>query len=241
MTRRKLVGLIAVFSLMLIAVVIYAYLNSSTAEDLVDVQVKSQIEEYFKSQKDNIKLSEKLTKTTPYDSIYGNVKIRELSGETKNKAIEGAIDDYIEKEAFTWYANENGIVVSDAEVKKHMEALIAEAKKADNYAEVEAACNKAGMTYEEFVRKNAELYKVEIIKNILYMTEYDKYKSENGVVDGEEFNREWMNYKEDLISGFKQTEKFEKLQKVINNCVSLIKSNVTDVSEIKNEAIYVVE
>lgn len=241
MTRRKLVGLIVVISLMLIAVVIYAYSNSIEAEDLGDVQVKSQMEEYFKSQKDNIKLSEKLTKETPFDSIYGNVKSRELSGETKNKAIEGAVDDYIEYAAFTWYADENNIVVSDAKVEMHMLDLIAEAKKADNYEEVEAACNEAGMTYEEFVRKNADLYKVEIIKNILYMTEYDKYKSEKGVVDGDEFNKEWKIYKEDLISGFKQTEKFEKLKKVINNCVSLIKSDVTDVSEIKNKAIYVVD
>lgn len=239
MTRKKLIGLIAVISLVLMAVVIYTYSNGSTAEDLVKIQAKSQMEEYFKFQKGNIKLSKKLLKETPYDSIYGNVKSRELSGETRDKAIEGAVDDYIEQEAFIWYANENNIVVSDAKVEMHVLNLITEAKKADNYEEVEAACNKAGMTYEEFVRKNTDLYRVEIIKNILYMSEYDKYKSEKGVVDGEEFNGEWTIYKVNLISRFKQTERFEKLQKAVNNCVTLIESDVTDVSKIKNKDIYV--
>lgn len=214
------------------------YTSKSDAQDL-SVQEKIRTEQYFQIMEDKITLEKALKKESPYTELSGNIKIRQLNGQSEQEAIKGATDDYLEKKAILWFANRKGIEVGEQELEDYLQSLLDDAKQADNYHEVESACQAAGITYEQFIRSNQTVYKVEYIKNILYMNLYDDLSAENETLDGDTFNEMWAEYKAEIVEDYKASTQYQPVKAALDNSVRVIQKDVTAVSKLKAEAIYV--
>lgn len=238
MKRSRIVGLsITGVVIICMAIVISLTFSQSNAED-IDALQKSQWEAYFTSQKEAIDLETKLGGNTPIGNLYASISYSEAIGVNEETAVKEAKEAFLEDEAFLWYANEKGLQISVEDVEAYMNEIITAAKDAENYPIVLAACEKAGISYEEFVRKNVEVYKASLIKDHFFNIEATSYNEAHPDSDYEEFITHWKNYKADVENQFRKTEKSSSVERVLSNCIEQIKVNKVDVSELKSKDIF---
>ncbi|MEY8296635.1 MAG: hypothetical protein ACLRJC_12565 [Emergencia timonensis] len=141
-----------------------------------------------------------------YTAIAGNL----FTGMPEGEAVTQAKDKFIEDAAFTWYAKEHDLVVTDKELDKYMDDLISEAKGADNFQVYEKALQNAGLTYENSIRGNADIYRERCIVNKLY----------------EEHFNDWDAFAKDVVNRFKHTNAYRSLKVEMNDAVEQAKEEI---------------
>ena len=172
-----------------------------------------------------------LGSSSTYPDFWYNVNLGEMTGESNKTNIKDAKMQIIETEAICYYAEQNGIIVTDAEIQEQIENIILEGKEADNYKEIEAACESAGISFEEIVNKNKSYYIKQIYVDKVYFDEYKRYHNSEsqitteGFTDGTlEWENEWNTIRDDIVTEFKKTEKYSKLKKALDKDCEIIKA-----------------
>ena len=162
----------------------------AAAEDLES----DNLMQYARLQKEGLAVKEKLGEDTPYPDLYVMAEaLVSLKGMDAEQAMGQAEERYTEKQALVWYAQKQGVRVTSEEVEKHIDALIRQAKGAENYDEVNEAYKAAGLTLEEQYRQNRIYYE----KDYIISKFYEKW--------AEEFFKEEMASEESIDSAWQQT------------------------------------
>lgn len=230
---------IGIILALLVVVMVFAnsILSKSSATDNDSLQ-NQDMEAFISAQTDGFALDMKLDGNTPIGNLYANITYSKAMGIDEDAAVKQAKEQSIEDQAFLWYAEKESFPVSKSDVEAYMSRIIADAKKADNYPAFSAACEKAGLTYEEFVRKNAGVYKVALIKDHFYLAEAEKFNKTDSSPSNEEFNAHWKSYKADVVEQFKKTSDYLSVEKVITNCIKQIKSDKLNVNQLQSEDVF---
>ena len=226
--------------LVIAAIIASAVFSQSKTEDTGDIDLlqNRELEAYFLSQKKAMDLEANLDADTPIGSLYASIAYVKAMGTSEDDATKEAEDLLVEDQAFLWYAEKENFQVSESDLEAYMNKIISDAKKADNYPVVSAACEKAGMTYDEFVKGNADAYKAAYIKDHFYTEEASVYSNIHSNSSNEDFLAYWKTYKANVIKQFKKSTNYLSLEKVMNNCVKQIQLNKLSVDELKAKDIF---
>ena len=165
-----------------------------------------------------------LGKNTPYPAMKRSVKGGMMtSGLTQTEAIAQAEEYLIVEQAVFWRAEQDGIVVTDDEVKEYiLKNVISRMVKEPDYNMVNSACEKEGITFEDTVWAYESSYKVDLIGERAGIDNYDDLET----------------YKEESVVRFKASADYEPYKKILENCADLIRNNVTDKKALKEADIY---
>lgn len=174
--------------------------------------------------KEYMLLTEDLGKDTPYPAMKRSVKGSMMSsGLTLDEALEQAKEVLIQEEAVFWRSKQDGMEVTDADVKKYMqENVIREIAMDENYDNVSRACEKEGITFEDSIWAYENSYKVELIGMRAGMKDYEELE----------------NYKAEAVAQFKKSKDYAEYQKVLETCDKMIRENVTDKEILKKAEIF---
>ena len=143
--------------------------------------------------------------------LYIETMNRIAAGYPEAEAIAKAKEAYIRARAFVWFAEEHDIIVTDEELEEEMNWLIQALKKyPEENKNFFAALRNAGLTYEEYVRGNAEGCRVDCIESKLYK----KYPMEDDA------------FQKDIVNRFHHTKIYRKLQKEMDAAVEKIRSEI---------------
>lgn len=181
-------------------------------------------------------LQSELGQNSVYPEFSGGVEEEKLLGKSESAAIENTKNEITEREALYWHAVNHGTRMTDEEVQKRMEAAIADAKTAENYQEIEAACKAAGTTFEATMLENKEQHKREYIVSDLYDEMFDAFtkgKSELSDEGLKEWEAHWQAFVDETVESYKKTKNFTILDKALDKSEQLVREKVTDQKEIK--------
>ena len=223
--------------LVIVAIIASAVFSQGNAGDIDSLQ-SQELEAYFLSQKKAMDLEANLDADTPIGSLYASIAYAKAIGTSEDDAAKEAEYLLVEDQAFLWYAEKENFQVSESDVEAYMNKIISDAKKADNYPVVSTACEKAGMTYDEFVKGNADAYKAAFIKDHFYTEEASVYSNTHSNPSNEDFLAYWKTYKANVIKRFKESTNYLSLEKAMNNCVEQIQLNKLSVDELKAKDIF---
>lgn len=207
--------------LLVIGALLFGYFSKSDAEkNWKQKDKEQQLQVYFDLTKESILLEEELGET-PYITMLRSFKGNKItSGMTKTEALENAAQLIVREEALMWYAKQNHINVTDAEVAKYMKNnVIDQVRNAEGFDRMEEACNKAGMTFEDSIWAYKSSYRSEYIMSQI----------------GDGFSEEMMT---DIIADFRESRDFDKVFRIIQNCKNLIESGETDIDALRRADIY---
>lgn len=164
---------------------------------------QERLEQYAAIQREALTFKDK-----DYGILYANIVTNvRLIGMSEGDAIADAKKAFIEKKAFEWYAKENKIVVTEKQLEKYMEDLIDDSRETEEFKDVEAAYEKAGITYEESIRQNARTYYYVLTTGQFY----------------EEHAKDWEAFKEAVADQYKSRKQFSKTQEKMNQDIEKIK------------------
>ena len=170
---------------------------------------------YMELQKTSFDLRDSMGEENLYPYLYFSAATRiVIDGMSVEDSIDKTAQDYILSQAIVCEAAEKGITVSDQEMDDHIQELIAEAEKADNYEEMSASCEKAGITVADLYKRNQRFYKEARLKSILYKQWLMKFYQEQDPND-EEFkgsDEVWKEYTEDIVKRYKRSRAYRDLQ-----------------------------
>lgn len=223
--------------LVMVAIIASAVFSQSNAGDIDSLQ-SQEMEAYFLSQKEAMDLEADLDADTPIGRLYASISYAKAIGTSEGDATKEAKNLLVEDQAFLWYAEKENFQVSESDVETYMNKIISDAKSADNYPVVLAACEKAGTTYDEFVKGNADAYKAAFIKDHFYIEEASAYSNTHSNQSNEDFLAYWKNYKADVINQFKESTDYLALERAMNNCLEQIQLNKLSVAELKAKDIF---
>ncbi len=193
---------------------------------------------YLKLQVDKIELQNKLDEDSTYPEYYIREKSLELGDISLNESMKKTKDSIVETEALCWYAKVNGIIVNDYDVDKLMDEIIKEGKDAENYKEIQEACDNAGVAFETTVYKNRIFYEKQLYADKVYESEYSKMYPQKKIsadnlenVD-EEWAKSWEQIVQDIVDMYKNTDEYRSLSKALNKDEVILKRKLTDVQKI---------
>jgi len=174
--------------------------------------------------KEYMLLVEDLGEDTPYPSMKRSVKGSMMSsGLTQANALEQAEEYLLEEKAVFWRAEQDGIKVSDQDVKAYIqENIISGIVREPDYDVVSKACEKEGITFEDTIWAYKNSYKVDLIGELAGIKNYDEIET----------------YKEESVERFKASDEYAAYKAVLDNCAQLIQDNVTDRETLKEAEIY---
>ena len=175
--------------------------------DYGDTQMTEQefAEKYYALQKEAMDIKDPV-----YRGLYLAAKTKMLQEVDEESAILAAREGIVEKAACAWQAKNLAIVVTDEEVEAYMDDLISEAKKSEDFDEVEAAYQKIGLTFEKSIRMQKELYRSVCILGKL----------------NERHSKDWETFKADLIKQYKETAEYEDLQTRLDDAEAKLKKEI---------------
>lgn len=169
--------------------------------------------------------------SSTYPDFWYAVNLGKLTEESNKKNIKAAKIQIIETEAICYYAEQNGITLTNAEIQNQIEKIILGGKEADNYKEIETACESAGISFEEIVNKNKSYYIKQIYIDKVYFDEYNKYHKNESQLTTEEFTdgaleweKEWKTIRNNIVTAFKKTEKYSTLKAALDKDCEIIKA-----------------
>ena len=174
--------------------------------------------------KEYMLLVDDLGENTPYPAMKRNVKGSMITGGmTQDAAIEQAETYLISEQAVLWKAGQDGIRVTDREVKAYIqENIISKVAQEADYDTVSKACEKEGITFEDTIWAYTDSYRMDLIAE------------KAGIKDYEEME----NYKLEAVEQFKASDGYASYQAVLDACAQLIRDNVTDKETLKAAEIY---
>ncbi len=221
------------FTILLICFVILSFASCMSEEEKGALRAQQnwsqssgaqQLEIYCALIKEYMLLIEDLGEDTPYPAMKRSVKGNMMSGGmTQQEALDNAEELLIEEQAVFWCAEQDGCMVTDKEAKIYIkENVLDQLKETEEYARVNAACQKEGITYDDTVWAYEDSYKVDCIA------------SNAGVGSYEELEQ----FKADAVERFRDSGEYDRYQAVLDVCRSLIEQNVTDRETLKAADIY---
>ena len=174
--------------------------------------------------KEYMLLVEDLGTETPYPAMKRSVKGSMMSaGLTQEEAIKQAEEILTAEQAVFWRAEQDGIKVSDDEVKQYIqENIISKVASEADYDTVSKVCEQEGITFEDTIWAYENSYKVDFIGEKAGISSYEEMES----------------YKEESVERFQASDAYGAYQTVLDNCVKLIRDNVTDKRTLKEADIY---
>ncbi|MBR4020133.1 MAG: hypothetical protein IKI99_02370 [Firmicutes bacterium] len=174
--------------------------------------------------KEYMLLVEDLGPETPYPSMKRSVKGSMMSsGLTQSEAIVQAEEYLTIEQAVFWRAEQDGITITDKEVKKYIQDnIISKVAQEEDYDVVSKACEKEGITFEDTIWAYEDSYKADLIGE------------KAGVKSYEEMER----YKAEAVEQFKASDDYAACKVVLDNCARLIRDNITDKETLKAAEIY---
>lgn len=174
--------------------------------------------------KEYMLLEDALGKDTPYPAMKRSVKGSMMtSGMTQDQAIDHSKEYLIEEQAVFWRAEQDGIKVTDEEVKAYIQRnVISKIAQEEDYDVVSKACEKEGITFEDTIWAYASSYKVDLIGEKAGIQSYEDMET----------------YKEESVKLFKKSDAYVAYEKVLDVCAQLIRDNVTDKEKLKSADIY---
>ena len=174
--------------------------------------------------KEYMLLIEDLGEDTPYPAMKRSVKGSMMSaGLTQTEAIEQAEEYLITEQAVFWYAEQEGIIVTDDEVKKYIQNnIISKVAEEKDYDTVSKACQEEGISFEDTIWAYESSYKVDLIGE------------KSGIKSYEEMEK----YKTEAAEEFKSSDDYVTYKSVLDNCAQLLQDNVTDKETLKKAEIY---
>jgi len=169
--------------------------------------------------------------SSTYPDFWYEVNLGELTEESSEKNIESAEEQIIETEAICYYAEQNGITVTNDEIREQIENIISDGEEADNYQEIETACESAGTLFEEIVNKNQSYYAKQMYVDKIYFDEYNKYYEDTGQATREgstdevlDWDKEWEAIKSRFVASFKKTERYSALKAALDKDREIIEA-----------------
>lgn len=205
---------------LVLGLLLYSYYDKRDAEKDWESQTREQqLQVYFDLTRESILLQEKLGKT-PYITMLRSVKGNMItSGMTKEQALENAGELIVAEQALIWYAEEHDIHATDKDVANYIKTyVIEEVKNAEGFDQMEEACHKAGMTFEDSIWAYESSYKSAYIASQI------------------------ENYDEGLMAEiteqYKASDAYRQEAEIIENCRALIAAGETDNDVLRRSGIY---
>lgn len=194
---------------------------------------RNEIQKFVAIQKSGMEMRDKLGQDTPYSLIYVAAKSHELAGAKPEAAVREAESEYLENQALLQLAEKNGIKVSDSDVKQYIEKNCKEGKSAQNYSEIEKACEKENITFEDTFYKNFEYYKTQYIINLLDDKLQKKYVKDNKTskdsadadTDNDDWNDKWADITKSAVTGYKNSADYKKCSEFLKDAEKLYLGN----------------
>lgn len=174
--------------------------------------------------KEYMLLTEDLGENTPYPAMKRNVKGSMMTGGlTQEAAITQAETYLISEQAVLWKAGQEGIHVTDKEVKSYIqENIISKVVQEEDYDAVSKVCEKEGITFEDTIWAYEDSYKMDLIAEKAGIKDYEEMEA----------------YKLEAVEQFKASDAYVSCQAVLDTCAQLIRDNVTDKETLKKAEIY---
>ena len=176
-------------------------------------------------------LQKELGESNIYPEYYTARHFYDMTEEQVKAAI-------IENKALQWYARENNINISNEELNKYLQDIIANFKDSEEYHTYSEAAKSLNTTFEDIVLNDSKSYRNVLIKNKLYekyMLGNQEISPSNENTDEIQDNEQWDMFVKDIINQYKNkaTTSYEALFDDLNKCEILVDDNVKDINKIK--------
>lgn len=164
-----------------------------------------------------------------YPDFWYEVNLGELTGKSNTANVESAKEQIIETEAICYYAEKNNIIVTDDEIQERIKDIVSEGREADNYKEIETACESAGTSFDEIINKNKSFCAKQMYTDKVYSDAYDKYyenesrssESKDKVLN---WDKEWKSVKKRIVESFKETGRYTTLKTALDKDCKILKN-----------------
>lgn len=194
------------------------------------------LEAFAELEEEKAQLDRQVGSESNYAEFHGNVEEEKLLGLSESEAIDNVERETVEQEALYWYAINHGFKLTEEMMQERLDQAIAEAKTAENYEEVEAACKAAGTTFESTILENRGAYEKEYTVSDLYESQMQAFSGGKKVLSEDEAKKwedHWNDFVEKTIAKYKKANDDAILSDQIDIDKKLIQDNVTNPSEIK--------
>lgn len=172
------------------------------------------------------KMQDALGEKSLYPEYYRQVKTMEINGAKKEEILKKTEQDIIERYALYHNAKNKGFYASDKEVRRHVDFVISEMKKSDDYSKIEVIYEKEGTTFEKEYRANIRWNRFDAT-----IKKWEKYfikkASKNGAAASIEKKRRG------IVAAYKKTDEYEALDKTLKECKKVLNRYGGNYEEIK--------
>lgn len=148
-----------------------------------------------------------------------NVYRRIASGSSVNAAVLSTREELRQKLIVGCYAEKNGYGLDKDTLQEHIASQINLARSAENYDEIEAIYEAAGLTVEEDIRRSTEYHRVNYETEILYEEIYNSFREGADTVGGIEcwsVGEYWNKYVENVINPSISQDELEQIDACLN-------------------------
>lgn len=148
-----------------------------------------------------------------------NVYRRIAFGNSVNEAVLSAGGELRQKLILARYAVKNGYGLDEDTLQERIASWINLAESAENYDEVEAVYEAAGLTVEEDIRRSSEYYRVIFEAEILYEEVYNNFREGEDTVGETEcwsVGEYWNEYVEHVINPSISQDELEEIDACLN-------------------------
>lgn len=225
MKRRWIFLLAAVFSVSLVMSGCDVAEQKTEAEEPANITSEQiteaeDFEELGKIYSQTMALDKALGKDTPYTRVYLCLETGKMIGHAEEDSFQTAKEFITLTRAIEWYAEKNGISVSEKEVDDYMKECFAEVEKADVYVKYDQALRKYGFTFKEYYFQFPELYRWQyIVQGPLHE-------------DGKEADTDR------IVQAYKETGEYDSLLQLLIRCREACGEWGNDVEKLQDAEIY---
>lgn len=205
--RKTLRGIITVG---LIAVLAVSMFSLAFADD---TEIEN-LDEFIASQKKCASLTGSMGMNSLYAQWRSKTECQKILGVNENQAMDTAATELIEDIALQKVAAEEGFTVTDAETEEYMQSIMEDAKNDDAYAQICAACEKQGITFEETIKKNKNYYYMELLKGKLYKYHLKIKFGEDAQLSDEDIEKadqSWETFVSSVTDSYKKTSDYKSV------------------------------
>ena len=160
-----------------------------------------------------------------YPYYYRSLKTKEINGMAEKQAIDKTNEEITERYALYTKAKKAGITVSEKEKQQHIDDILKEFQKSDDFDRLNSEYKKYGTSF-------AAQYKNNNIWNSFEATIKkwgDTNFNDSSAVD---YLKKNVNK---IVESFKKSAKYEDLSKVLNSCEKAYNSFGSNTSKIKKQ------
>lgn len=170
-------------------------------------------------------MQDELGNDSLYPYYYRSLKTKEINGMTEKQAIDKTNGEITERYALYTKAKKAGITVSEKEKQQHIDNVLKELQKSDDF-------DRLNSEYKKYETSFAEQYKKNNIWNSFEATIKkwsDVYFKDSSAIDYLKKNTN------KIVESFKKSSKYNELSKVLNSCEKAYTSFGSNASKIKEQ------